>query len=350
MHTELKPGKPVFYDEYLRCNERYLRDQREQVNTNNGDRSLEMIAELSFESARRARVFFIDGYLTESLADVCPIELFGQDLDYLPFPDMFFELENPIQIQEKRIKAIKFSTEKNELDILKEIDKRQGISSYATQHQGNYFLQIIYENHKEKDANSELVILNKGKFPFVDYRSILYGLWLYNTKYNSLEEIDEPDALEKKLEPDPDIVNKTINFSLNLISLIMARNIVTMRTRTQTSGKDYNKINRKRRRDGKRPFCTPLKEFYWIAIKPTEYDPRRQLGEREINCRFWVIGHLHRYWIGEGREVPIIRYIAPYIKGPEDAPWKENRYAVLEENMRAAHTRQGCVVRQGETQ
>jgi hypothetical protein len=53
-------------------------------------------------------------------------------------------------------------------------------------------------------------------------------------------------------------------------------------------------------------------------------------GSRKITVRTLVSGHWHRYWTGAGRKVCIHKWIAPFWRGPEEAPLTGKRLVKLQ--------------------
>jgi hypothetical protein len=47
---------------------------------------------------------------------------------------------------------------------------------------------------------------------------------------------------------------------------------------------------------------------------------RADAGERDWSGRWMVRGHWHQYRVGPGRQRLEPRYVAPYVKGPQDKP------------------------------
>lgn len=137
--------------------------------------------------------------------------------------------------------------------------------------------------------------------------------------------------------PDDDCLNaiKLANLGINAIQYINAQNVIyRQRNRTEHKtvvqniyeGKNRRKLKKRKNRN----IEIDLKPYYWIEVKKdTKYIDRRQ-GDYEstLNCRFWVRGHNRYYCDVDGNE-KYHRWIEPYVKGPEGAPFKENRYEVL---------------------
>ena len=130
---------------------------------------------------------------------------------------------------------------------------------------------------------------------------------------------------------------KITNFCLNLVDYINAHNITLRVVERETrDAREIERINRKREHNGKRPLLA-LKPFYWVDIiektivkKDSKSEELLKQGgsENALTYREWVRGHFQRYHTNDGIKK---NWINPYVRGPVSAPWKENRYMVLEE-------------------
>jgi len=128
-------------------------------------------------------------------------------------------------------------------------------------------------------------------------------------------------------------LRRIINFSINLINYINARN-ATKVIAERSNRQELNRINRKRARKGKSTL-NPLKPYYLVKIEPGYVDEGTQdkglvVGKEtsqgkswELEYRVWVMGHERHF---QNRDYV---WIEPYIKGPKNAPWRNNRYALV---------------------
>ena len=127
---------------------------------------------------------------------------------------------------------------------------------------------------------------------------------------------------------DEDSLNllKTGNFLLNALDYMNAQNVVVRRKDRNPPKMD--KINRKRLKKGKKPL-PDLKPYYFVEVKKhyVEEDEADK-GTWNLNYRVWVRGHNRHYKDGK------CIWINPYVKGPPEAPWKENRYLALYKRFR----------------
>ncbi len=120
-----------------------------------------------------------------------------------------------------------------------------------------------------------------------------------------------------------------LDLCVNIVDYINAHN-TTIR-RTERIQADLEKINRKREKKGKK-LLEPLKPYHWIDIvQHTLYDGKREKTESRMDYKEWVIGHFEKYHTKKGM---IKHWIGSYVRGPDDAPWKENRYKVLDDMLK----------------
>jgi len=141
--------------------------------------------------------------------------------------------------------------------------------------------------------------------------------------------------------PDDDCLNaiKLANLGINAIQYINAQNITyhEMRRRDRKTVVqniwEGNNMRRRLKKTKRRVIETELKPYYWIEIKKESRRVERGEGDSTLNCRFWVRGHNRFYCDSEGNE-KYHRWIEPYVKGPKEAPFKENRYEVLYKRFR----------------
>ena len=121
---------------------------------------------------------------------------------------------------------------------------------------------------------------------------------------------------------------RLLDLCINIVDYINAHNVII--NRTDREKRNMATINRRRRKHGKAPIF-PLKPYHWIDVRQQIVHPHRSDEESSMAYREWVRGHFQRYHTTEGR---VKNWIMPYIRGPDDAPWKENRYRVLDNMFR----------------
>jgi hypothetical protein len=133
-------------------------------------------------------------------------------------------------------------------------------------------------------------------------------------------EFDEELTLDKI--PNSHLFSQLPNFCVNFVNYINAHN-VTVKQRTRGRYIPYDGQDVARLPSKKRP-------FYLITIKDdvVEEPQQRQARTWDLQWRVYVRGHDRRYRDDSGQIVKTT-WVRPHIRGPPEAPWKENRYEVL---------------------
>lgn len=111
-------------------------------------------------------------------------------------------------------------------------------------------------------------------------------------------------------------------FGINLINYVNAQNVhIQEHTRV---------VKRKRKRIGGGEITHEAeKPFHIIAVEDATVDVDERGNESgSLMWRVYVRGHNRKYRDETG-EVYLVTWVRPYIRGPEDAPWRHHRYAVL---------------------
>lgn len=291
-----------------------------------------------------AKLFWIDAMVLDSLMnEPCSWNAlrFGEKF---PFPTMFFEFEvNPPYeglFEEfgspKTLDGLCLDT-----ILIPEGTKGVGIKAFSAK--GDFFAIFSHSylsgNSRITEYNTDIhgrTLLDTREFFLIDGKlfrgtpllSDEERMQVYtNVMNDSPEDYFELEKLEFALQDD-DSLNafKLANLSMNLIDYINAQNVVLRkkgrkRKEVRRVGKGKHKQVEKRR--------VPLKPFYWVEVKKEEQE-EAMASERSwtLDYRVWVRGHNRHYQDGK------VTWIDPYVKGPPDAPWKNNRYEVLFERFK----------------
>ncbi len=288
--------------------------------------------------------FFINGAVADDLYNISRDRKDIDCLSHMPFPLLYFELMDPLEIivgeQYKRsVKGIVLG--KEHLLFPGSLSKAFG---------KDYFNILLYDMNTLREQPAKdlpdtayfeaQTPYNLGftshLFQYLPNQNEFLGVKTYtlDTKrglmQNPLSE-GEQDRVREHF-------TQITHFCLNLIDYINAHNIMLKVVERETrDARELERINRKRETKGKRPFLV-LKPFYWVDITEKTI-VRKDLGSEEmlrseagqenvLQYREWVRGHFQRYHTVEGIKK---NWINPYVRGPSAAPWKENRYVVLEE-------------------
>jgi len=291
------------------------------------------------------KIFYIDSMTLDSLLNQ-PYSLkdFTPDVIHLPYPHMFFEFERGLKHKNLEGEAEEDNFWINGLlysklprsPIIDFMKRRQSgdltQNGFSVSSFGNYF------NAQSGGPFDTLTYFEESrKFIIEKRRSNAKNCKVYQF------DLDKQEITKLLLNNDDNVILsplnlkqsegdyidslKMANLAVNLVDYINAENII------------ITPKNRILRGGGKRPH-KQLKPFNLIEVKRSVYPKREdsQEGLWELDCRFWVMGHNHKYHTKNGI---ITNWVEPYIKGPENAPWKNSRYLMLYKNFRSRLDRRG---------
>lgn len=301
-----------------------------------------------------AKVFYIDDLIKDSLLN-SKFNFIDKDpeLGKLPFPYMFFEFETGLEYRtlknkiddENFINGLLFTPLRKDLaamgesELLFKQDRNlEGFSVYTFGNSRKYAMPggPIHEAHFFKNYEVLIVgelVSKKGEglvnavchnvpIPLSDRRREEFLRKIPKDelgKYEGYYEFIEDEYLDAKKMP---------NLVINLIDYIRAENvIVTPKTRIL-------------RGFGKGQTPKQAKPYHLVEVKKRIYPKAEdaQEGLWEIEYRFWVMGHNHKYWTNKGL---VTNWLDAYIKGPVNAPWLNRRYMMLYKNFRHRLDRRG---------
>lgn len=122
--------------------------------------------------------------------------------------------------------------------------------------------------------------------------------------------------------PNGELLRTIPKFCVNLINYINAHNVqVTQRTRGKYvpyQGEDIFKLP------------TEKRPFYLITIRDEIIEESQEKAARSWNLqwRIYVRGHNVKYRNSDG-SIKLVTWRKPHIRGPPNAPWREQRYELL---------------------
>jgi hypothetical protein len=283
-----------------------------------------LIAEHLARLLNDSKIFLINGAVVDDLYN-----LKHDDTDYgqtfhLPFPGIFFEMMSPLEISligERRVKGILYGT-------MEKADMFKNQGSPPDQ----FVMNLFYENAVKIGAFPDSVYFRTSRLPnmalitnegfFYEYTPEKGVVATLRPNYGKL--------YQKIKQHDPEMMRanfqRLLDLSINLLSYINAHN-VTIREAGR-GGPDIDVINKRRIRKSKKPL--PTKSYYWIDVKKSAVgeDNLSVVSGNPLEYREWVRGHFQKYHTKDG---PVKNWIEPYVRGPSNAPWKENRYRVLDD-------------------
>ncbi|MBI2662574.1 hypothetical protein HYX11_03885 [Candidatus Woesearchaeota archaeon] len=284
--------------------------------------------------------FFINGAVADDLYNIPRDQKDIDCLSHFPFPVIYFELMDPLEIivgseYKRSVKGIVIGKE----DILfpQSLSKAFGkdylnVLLYDTntlQEQPPYDLPDAVYFGSDTPYN---LGFNSKFFQYLPQESELQDV--QTSTFDPLRGLLQNPLSATEQQNVREHFKSITHFCLNLIDYINAHNITLRQVERETKDTtEIERINRKRETKGKRPLSA-LKPFYWVDITEktitlTEQNSNNSLSdENTLTYREWVRGHFQRYHTRNGTKK---NWIDPYTRGPSTAPWKENRYIVLEE-------------------
>jgi hypothetical protein len=270
----------------------------------------QMLLEETGISLRDLMLFLVNGAVIDDLFHV-KAESRETEALKLPFPAMFFEPINPLEISlsdgEGFIKGMLLS-------------KRRYAN--AVEHP---FLNLYFVDKHGNPKSFSTIAFNPQDFSDVSNLTA----YKYADRKNTQSFDRNLEALQNEIAIDDNnarYVKDFCSLAINLIDYINAHNVTIRRVERGPEGR-RKRINRKRAMKGKK-ILDPLMPYYWIEIRQHVIDDEVWTeDECKMNYREWVRGHFRRYHTRDGIES---YWIEPYVRGPEGMPWKENRYKVLD--------------------
>lgn len=272
-----------------------------------------------------SRIFSINGAVVDDLYHVPHDNTDYNQTFHLPFSAIFFELINPLEIaltQERRVRGILYG-------------KMEDADFF--QHKGTppdqFVMNLFYDDVTKRRAFPDSVYFRTSHLPNL---ALLTGegfFYEYTPETGVIATLREGDEkVYQQVQPhDPDKMRvnfqRLLDLSVNLIDYINAHNIVIRKA--DRGGPIIDVINRKRVRKGKKSL--PTKSYYWIDVKQSVANEESAVSSNSLEYREWVRGHFQKYYTKDGT---IKNWIEPYVRGPTDAPWKENRYRVLDDMLK----------------
>jgi len=147
--------------------------------------------------------------------------------------------------------------------------------------------------------------------------------------YPHLSSVGEGEDIMSHYKDDADRIeeyfSKLNNLAINIINYINAQNVrvVPAKRKVQT-----RKL-RDSRRSGRKAIHESEKPFHIVKIDSGIEEINEEKDSNwSLQHRVYVIGHDRRYRDERGSIRKTI-WIEPHVRGPENAPWRHHRYAVL---------------------
>lgn len=303
-----------------------LQDHIKRIKSMEKNQTGEICTKSLFETLKNeAKVILIDEMTLDSLANVpYSDESFYGEIK-LPFHHSFFEFEKPLKYttleKTKTYDLGAFLFSGSDLRDLRRTKKEKGpekkFNLFLFDETGGFGNASIYLKEKYM-IFGEIGDEPQGR-DYI-YKPINRQIIHFNVATDEIT--PDTDIKVETLDKIPDDelnMFKLANLSVNMLNYINAQN-VTLRKAFR------EKTIRMPGGGKKRPkkHLIQAKPYYWVEIKKHVYEENDRQGPSwELDYRVWVRGHFRHY--KDGKRI----WIEPYVKGPPDAPWKENRYQVL---------------------
>ncbi len=259
-----------------------------------------------------SHIFFINGAVVESLAGITPARTNYEGIEHLPFPRLFLEFSSPRE-------HARTETSKGVVRGLS-VGKMRDAFPY-----GGEGIADKYENRSPGfDFYAVNIFYDNYGFDISLFSSRDFGEYRSGTApINGFQFVDR-----SVVTPDPNSTLDLITLVANVVNYINAHNVTIVRTERGNDTLTREELKRDRRRKRSGTF-KPRKPVNWVDVRcSTRYESDEEnLGvSGQMDYREWVRGHFQTYHSNDG---PRTHWKDPYVRGPNNAPWKDNRYRVL---------------------
>ncbi len=295
-------------------------------------------------SIRRAAPVLVGPATLESLLTVQP-DTYDAFIDgRLPFNPLFFEFAEPYTIS-LPLQDHDVHLHGLHLTSFDEMTKRPWTTVPDAIRKRTYFITLYYEygvrNPNRADNIGELGLgfnpSMRGRLvgesdAMCFYLNLEQSLLHYTLTAEIKTEIARGE--ERPLQhtaslhdvPNGGRLQQLANLSVNLVNYINAHNV----TMTQ----HHRTVQLTRRTDrGKKRHTVASQPYYLVTIRDALTTEAAESGQtRELAWRIFVRGHYRRLRDDNG-SIYLVTWVRPHLKGPTDAPWREQRYQVLADKL-----------------
>jgi hypothetical protein len=310
------------------------------------------------EDLQHSHVFLIGPATLESLANQKPTNYAYVRESKLPFDNMFFEFLEPLKTKipfqdnshslnavhlKKNYDSKKpdgyiaylFYTDEKQMDL-------EMLTSFDYGSEGNFFcMQGSQSNylHNMKNLRKEMEgVLQMNCIHLGRTENPTYCL-LINANERSVKKVD---IMHNPITEKPEEVGSSLpmeevekegfytqvpNLCVNLVNYINAHNVTIVKRERKVAYLDKRPNGKTKKRTERRPYNL-------IVLKDMIVERPEGQGEKtwELQERIFVRGYNRRYRITDDDARPRL-WIPPHIKGPKNAPFREQRYQVLYEKL-----------------
>lgn len=302
----------------------------------------------SIQRLRSAKPFLIGKVTLDSLINQRP-ESYEYILDgKLPFDNMFFEFQEPIDIPLpsnmdiihpqgmhviKHVLGTVAETEDEKrlfyrIRLCTRTDIVEGISIIFSPALPDYLIAFVRKDLFTVDLHNNICVHDCHKNPLnLEIGQELMG-YILRGQANALHDWYKniPDGFEGvslMSMPGHDYFFTAANLCTNLVNYINAHNVTIRNCERDVTVIERNERGKAKKKVVKEP-------FYLITVKDVEIKESGHTDKSSwtLTERIYVRGHDRRLRDDEGH-IRMVTWVSPCIKGPEGAPFANQRYEVL---------------------
>jgi hypothetical protein len=298
------------------------------------------------DELKQSKIVLVGPATIDSLVNQKPERYDYIENKQLPFDKLFFELPVPFKLnypfkpEERDCRGIYFYVLDNE--------KSDSGLNYGTY---SYGIDVFYRD-SERDFVPVTMVCNpakKDRFTgtLTDMRFDI-DLTTKTVEYISVD--DEEKFVRANLDPlqrirtmagpinishkipldeakNHEVFVQLANLCTNLINYINGHNVTFVERNREVAILQRNERNKKKK-------IIEQKPFYLVTIEDAVKEHQEVISDedRSLKWRIYVRGHNRHYRDEHGR-IYLVTWIAPYIKGPENAPRREDRYILLADKL-----------------
>jgi hypothetical protein len=343
------PGKQSFIDPATNKNTPLTPAIRENCLNGLTDRVKEFNLYVSSASKRlvdleASKPFLIGPATLDSLLETLPETFEYIENGHIPFNDIFFEFREPLKLGvpfvgiESEARGLLFNKRKIgdkevyllDLQYLKDKTKERHTLSTAFDMKRIFLGRMWGSNGGfysayEVDPKNNAVRFTSPSSRIAVSRMLANGIYPLGATENQSGVVETKPISEV---PNGETLFQIPCLFINLINYINAHNVTVIK-------KDRPVVYLDKDDRGKKKKHTSSQPFYLITVKDEvveEPEIPREIGKWQLTERIYVRGHDRRYRDDNGN-IRMTTWISPHVKGPPNAPWREQRYQVLAEKL-----------------
>lgn len=300
-----------------------------------------------------SKPFRIGPATLESLLNQKPSSYESVVAGKIPFDNLFFEFAEPLELGMPFVPS-KYQT--RAIHLQKKVDKGDNVYSLVLYYQIKGLVASVQVDFKPGKTDFFLgrittraaskVIADESTYRGQEYPPDFVNFFMTESNGQYLRKCTDLGVFKKFREglvgvektfaervainsiPHNEIFVQIPNLCINLINYINAHNVTVVRKERVVIELERDERNKKKRREHQR-------SFYLVTVRDEvveEPESPKETGQWTLQERLYVRGHDRRYRDDAGN-IRMTIWVNPYIKGPPNAPWREQRYAVLADKL-----------------